>query len=221
MKKITPFLAVILALVLTTTTVAAFFLLQAKMTVFKGHVEMPNAQSGDPKLVLEVDGESFGETGDVSGESVNFPILTNVVGETSTDAATVWVDENGNVPVSAPKFVLTADGGDVENVIYKIVVSGDTSAAAALRFGVTIVYYDDVNSVQTTKTEIAEFGIGGDDGFATTEPIPLGDANVAVGEKIEIYVSAWVDSEEWEKLDVGSTGDFTIDVIFAAGEEMP
>lgn len=223
MKKMTiRVLAVILALVLAVTTVAAYFLLQAKMTVFKGHIiEMPNAQPGDPKLVLEVDGESIGEAGDVSGDSVSFPVLTNVVGTTSIDAPTEWVDENGNAPIMAPKFVLTADGGDVENVVYKIVQSGDTSASAAMRFGVTIVYYDDAKGTRTTKTEFAEFGIGGSEGFATTEPIPLGDANVAEGEKVEIYISAWVDAEVYEKLGVGSTGDFTIDVIFAAGEELP
>ncbi len=222
MKKMTiRVLAVILALVLAVTAAAAYFLLQAKMTVFKGHIEMPNAQPGDPKLVLEVDGESIGETGDVSGDSVSFPVLTNVVGTTSIDAPTEWVDENGNVPVAAPKFVLTADGGDVENVVYKIVANGDTSASAAMQFGVTIVYYDDAKGTRTTKTEFAEFGIGGSEGFATTEPIPLGDANVAEGEKVEIYISAWVNAEVYEKLGVGSTGDFTIDVIFAAGDELP
>ena len=220
-KTLTMTLALVLALVLAVTTAAAYFLLQAKMTVFKGHIEMPNAQPGDPKLVLEVDGESIGETGDVSGDSVSFPVLTNVVGTTSIDAPTEWVDENGNVPVAAPKFVLTADGGDVENVVYKIVANGDTLASAAMVFGITIVYYDDAKGTRTTKTEFAEFGIGGSESFATTESIPLGDANVAEGEKIEIYISAWVNAEVYEKLGVGSTGDFTIDVIFAAGGELP
>ena len=220
MKKMTPILAVILALILAVTAVAAYSLLQARMTLFKGHIEMPNAQPGDPKLVLEVDGESIGEVGDVSGDSVTFPVLTNVVGTTSVDAPTEWVDENGNVPVVAPKFVLTADGGDIENVTYKVVASGDTAASAAMEFGITIVYYDDAKGVRTTKTEFANFGVGGED-FATTEPIPLGDANVAEGEKVEIYISAWVDAEVYEKLGVGSTGDFTIDVIFAAGDELP
>lgn len=219
-KTLTMTLALVLALVLAVTAAAAYFLLQARMTVFKGHIEMPNAQPGDPKLVLEVDGEGIGETGDISGDSVSFPVLTNVVGTTSIDAPTEWVDENGNVPVVAPKFVLTAEDGDVENVTYKVVASGDTSASAAMTFGITIVYYDDAKGVRTTKTEFANFGIGGED-FATTEPIPLGDANVAEGEKVEIYISAWVDAEVYEKLGVGSTGDFTIDVIFAAGDELP
>ena len=219
-KTLTMTLALVLALVLAVTAAAAYFLLQARMTVFKGHIEMPNAQPGDPKLVLEVDGEGIGETGDISGDSVSFPVLTNVVGTTSIDAPTEWVDENGNVPVVAPKFVLTAEDGDVENVTYKVVASGDTSASAAMTFGITIVYYDDAKGVRTTKTEFANFGIGGED-FATTEPIPLGDANVAEGEKVEIYISAWVDAEVYEKLGVGPTGDFTIDVVFAAGEELP
>ena len=219
-KTLTMTLALVLALVLAVTAAAAYFLLQARMTVFKGHIEMPNAQPGDPKLVLEVDGEGIGETGDISGDSVSFPVLTNVVGTTSIDAPTEWVDENGNVPVVAPKFVLTAEDGDVENVTYKVVASGDTSASAAMTFGITIVYYDDAKGVRTTKTEFANFGIGGED-FATTEPIPLGDANVAEGEKVEIYISAWVDAEVYEKLGVGPTGDFTIDVVFAAGAELP
>lgn len=214
-KRVVTLIIVFLVIFALAVSAAAYFLLQARVTLFKGHVEQVDYHPGDAKLVLKVDGEDIGENGDLSSaESVAFPILTNVIGHTSVDGTTTWVDEEtGEVPLSAPKFVLTAENGDIENVKFKITLNGDTTASAAMQFGVGLVYYDEAKVIKKMTNSFTEFAAGTPE-YAETVTIPLGDMTIAEGEEVEIYISAWVNADALEKIGAYTDGDFTIDVTF-------
>ena len=219
-KVIVPILIIVMILALAFSA-AAYFMLQARMGLFSGHVEYVGQQpgAGDPQLVLRVEGEDIGQAGDLSEGSVAFPVLTNVQGYTTpvsttdgptTEWVTDWVDEAGNKPVSAPKFVLKAVGGDVKDVHLKLVANGDVTASAAIQFGIATVTGDVANA------EFLNFVIGDiNGGYAETEPLSLG--YLCEGEEVEIEVSVWVKSEVYEKLGITeTTGDLKIEAIFTA-----
>ena len=214
-RKFIPSITIVLIFALAATALAAY-LLQARMTLFSGHIEQPSGTKA--KLVLKMDDENLGDTANIAGGSVVFPALTGVVGSTTTDGPTEWADENGEKPLSAPKFTICAEKGDVEDVRLKIVANGSdmgNSGSEALVFGITIVYYDNTAGRRVTKTEFLNFCAGTPD-MAETEAMPLGDAFLVDGEEAEIYISVWADAEVLEKLGTTGTADFNIEAIFSA-----
>ena len=217
-KALVTVLSIILILALGVVAMAAVYISQqARMSLFSGRIEQTVNQPNDPKLVLKVEGENVGQDGNVSVyDAAVFPILTNVIGHTTVDDSTQWEDENGKTPIAAPVFVLSADNGDIENVWFKIVGAGDMTASSAMRFGITTVYYSEEDGTEVTHTQIEEF-VMGELERAESELAPLGDGNVAEGEEVRIYVSAWVDSYALAELGEYGDGNFTIDIIFYGG----
>ncbi len=212
-KVVISILSVALIIALSVTVAAAVYISQqARMRLFSGKIEQPSNQPNDPKLILKVSDISVGQDGNVSVyDGATFPILTNVTGEPST-GLTNWTDENGKQPISAPKFVLSAENGEVQDVYYKIVVNGNT-ATSALRFGIDVRYYNEEEGCFVTRSGIKSIDFGSTTTSATM-PELLGDGNVAVGENIEIYVSAWVDSYDLAEIGEYDNDSFSIDIVF-------
>ncbi|MBQ6461290.1 hypothetical protein IJJ36_02570 [Candidatus Saccharibacteria bacterium] len=216
-KVLATVLSVILILALGIVTMAAIYISQqARMTLFSGHIEQTTNNPDDPKLILKVEGEDVGQDGNVSVyDTAVFPILTNVVGETAFNDATVWTDENGRTPIAAPVFVLSAENGDVNNVYFNITGLGDMTAGSAMRFGITTVYYSEEEGTEVTRSQIEEFVMGGPEkGESTT--VMLGDGTIAEGEEVRIYVAAWVDSYALAEIGEYGDGNFTIDIVFSS-----
>lgn len=223
-RKVIVSILIIVMILALALSAAAYFMLQARMGLFSGRVEYVGQQpgAGDPQLVLRVEDEDIGQSGDLSTGSVVFPVLTNVQGYTTpvsttdgptTEWVTDWVDEAGNKPISAPKFVLKAEGGDVKDVRLKLIANGDVTASAAIQFGIATVTGD------VAKAEFLNFAIGDlDAGYAETEPLSLG--YLCEGEEVEIEISVWVNSEVYEKLGITeTTGDFKVEAVFTADAE--
>ena len=213
MKKFVKTLSLILSIAIVFTSAAAatyYFQRLAGMRTFHGRIESFGSL-GDPQLVLAVvdNGSDIyvGDEGDVSGDGVEFPILVDAHG---VAGSTAWCDSNGKEAVAAPTFVLSTTGGDVDDTYFRIELGGDTSAAAAMEFGVTVKYYPDGSDI-CTHSSAFPMEVNGD--TAISDPVPLGD--IAEGDRVEIDVSAWVMAEFLNYVDY-TGGDMTVDVVFSA-----
>lgn len=219
MKKksaIIPIITLVVSMSIIVAAAAVYISSQARMSLFSGRIEQPASKPDDPKLVLKVSGQNLGQDGSVAAynEAV-FPILTNVISNYGYGPS-VYLDEDGREPLSAPSFVLSAENGDVKNVYYKISVQGNDKIAEALKFGITIKYLDDnghysylshIDSVAYHQTE--------------TTPLPLKSerSDVLKGEDVEIFVSAWVDSYALAEVgDYDENMSFNVGIVFFTRE---
>lgn len=214
MKKFVKVLSLVLTIALTLAIGAAasiYFPRLAGMRTFTGRIEDFGAAADDPQLVLAVGdvnaGYFVGNEGDVSGDGVVFPVLADAYNEAgSTD----WRDSNGKEAVAAPVFTLSTINGDVNDAYLRIELGGDISAAEAMRFGITTKYYEE-GSDQWYREDGLSREIDGNTNVS--EVVSLGD--IAEGERVEIYVSAWVAEYELGNIDYQG-GDMTVDVVFSA-----
>lgn len=218
-KRSTIVLAVTLAFVLALGTTAAVFLSQyARMTVFSGHIEQSASTPDAPALVLKSHGIDVGQSANIATDDVEFPVLYDVSSEFDS-GVTTWQAKDGKTPISAAAFALSAKNGEVQNVCYKIEISGDVSAASALRFGVTTSYFSDELATTAYSSGIAYINsVDVEHCYAESDLLPLGDSTIAEGEDVEICLYAWVDG--YALADIGEYfgGDFTVNIVFTTGE---
>lgn len=208
--------AIMVAMSIIVAAAAVYISSQARMGLFSGRIEQTTSKPDDPKLILKVAGENVGQDGDVSvyNEAV-FPVLTNVTSNYGYGFST-YTDENGREPISAPRFVLSAENGNVENVYYKIVVQGNDKIAEALRFGINTKYLDEnghyaylsgTDSVSYHQTETQPRSVKAD------------NDTIVEGEEIEFSISAWVDSYALAKVgDYDENMSFSVEIVFFTQE---
>ena len=207
-----------LALAMCAATFAAasvYFERKASMKVFSGRIEDFGATEGAPDgdqgwLSLSIGnharGELLGREGDLQQSGVTFPILVDAYSSGARNGDYGWHDSNGKSALMAPVFVIRAEDGPVTGVSMKMELTGDTSAAEAVRFGVTAVHY-----IKAREEMTREFGRILDVG----ETLEIGD--LLEGETVEIYVSAWVMSFDLERVEY-TGGDFSAEAVFSYGE---
>ena len=198
MKKqlITKIVSIVVALALGATVMAAYYKDQAAVTLFSGRVEPFGCGSADedgPELLLEIADKDAGQYCDITkyGQS-SFPILTNV---TDTKGTGELKDVNGRTPLVAPTFVLKARGGDFDYLTAQIMMYGDMTTSEALKFGFTAKYYSaDGTNYATSVGFLDSQEVDSATRCAKTECAALGGCLVDGG-RIEITISAWVDSD--------------------------
>lgn len=218
-------IAIILALSLSLTAFAAIYIAkQAKMTVFSGRIEQTTSTPTDPKLVLKtIAGTNLGQTGNIStyGETT-FPILSNVTGCTimnneESTFETNWNDQDGKIPPTAQRFVLTAENGNLSDLSYEIIINGNT-ATSALRFGVTYRYFNEELNTTVTCTRVDEL-LPSTTNTASSGKIELGDGNILENEEIIFEITAWVDADALTELGEYENDIFNVEVVFSTPEE--
>ena len=205
-----------LALAMCAATFAAasvYFERKASMKVFSGRIEAFGAteESDDlGHLSLSIGdhahGVQVGTAGDLQQSEVTFPILSDAQSNAHWDGDYGWHDSTGKEALLAPVFVIRAEDGPVTGVSMKMELSGDTSAAEAVRFGVNAVHY------VSGRDEMAR-GFSGTLGVG--EVYEIGD--LLEGETVEIHVSAWVMSFDLERVEY-TGGDFAAEAVFSYGE---
>ena len=52
----------------------------------------------------------------------------------------------------------------------------------------------------------------------SSDPLPLGDGNIAEDEEITIYISVWVDKDALNKVGVYPNDEISLEAIFTSGE---
>ena len=214
-KSTITIISIILVLAIGFGAAAAVYISQyARMTVFTGHIEQSTSTPETPRLILKSQGINVGSEGNIAFEDVAFPVLYGV--ESNFDSGvTTWQAEGDKAPISAATFVVSAENGDVENVSCKIKISGDVSAANALRFGITTSYYSEELSTSAYSYRIVYIdSVDSVHNSAESDYFPLGDSFIAEGDEVEIRLYAWVDGYALAKIGEYFDGTFTVDTIF-------
>lgn len=219
-KSIIAIICIILSIIITTTavTAAVLYASQARVSFFTGHVENLGTAE-DSHLAIKYGGESLGSEVDISPSgAVVFPILSNVKYTTTYGKPSTWISSEDKSPLQAPKFIVTSEGGESRNVNFRIVAHGSDPSRAALRFGVDIMYYADDIGQKVVRSGITELSQTATGETISSDPLPLGDGNIAAGEEVTVYISVWVDKDALNKVGVYPNDDISLEAVFTSGE---
>lgn len=219
-RSVTVIICIVLSIIVATTAVAAavLYVSRARVSFFTGHVENLGTAE-ESHLVIKYDGESLGQEVDISPSgAVAFPILSNVKYTTAYGKPSTWISSEDKSPLQAPKFIVTSEGSESHNVNFRIVAHGSDPSRAALRFGVDIMYYADDIGQKVVRSGITELSQTATGETISSDPLPLGDGNIAAGEEVEVYISVWVDKDALNRVGVYPNDDISLEAVFTSGE---
>lgn len=202
--------AIVLVLVLSIGAFASGILVHhTKIGIFKGHVEHIDRES--PRLLMRI-GDTIVESNTIGfdKESV-FPVLSGVHFEDGAFVGDDGKDVRPRSAIATNAVTLVSENGTINNISYKITMSGDTSVASAMRFIAEFGYKESehdagcgwVNQVQLTPQSDGTYAYVG---YTPDSLTP--------GSELQVRVWAYVDYDAIYNLESYTEGEFRIDLDF-------